>query len=184
METKQLYYQRLNGTYGSYELTITVGATKLPDLEQDKIREAAYKAASLIQSEVMEAVVRACPEAMKRAQMERDELLAIFPRSILVEEIPNGYCHDWCCRHLPWFVVTTEIGRFKIGWRKRVINIEWEETRVTKTASELFPDDDVTKSGRTIHAWSLEDAKRYVQTILDADKSNDELSESRGRKKV
>ena len=59
-----------------------------------------------------------------------------------------------------------QIGRFKIGWRKRAILLDWSETVGTKTSEELFKDEDVTKDTRMIHAWSLEHAKRYIESIV------------------
>jgi hypothetical protein len=98
--------------------------------------------------------------------MQRAELVALFDNPDEVEEIPNGYCNQWCCRHLPWFVVTTPVGKIKLGWRKRVISIDWTSTLVEATAEELFPNEKVTKSLRLIHAWGIDDARRYIQTIL------------------
>ena len=66
--------------------------------------------------------------------------------NIFVEEIPNGYCNEPCCSRLPWFIVTTPVGHIKIGWRKRVINIDWTNTLQKKNGHELFPNEDVTKS--------------------------------------
>lgn len=175
MQTQSLYKEQSCGSYGAFDIEITVAATKLPDLTQEPIRYATYDAVKLVKSAVMAAVVQANPDAMERKRVERLELLALFNAPILVEEIPNGYCSDWCCRHLPWFVVTTQIGRFKIGWRKRVILLDWSQTVGTKTSDELFKAEDVTKDTRMIHAWSLEDAKRYVETIVaSACKSNDQ----------
>jgi hypothetical protein len=162
----QAYKEQSNGTYGSFELEINVDATKLPDMNQESICIAVYEAARLVKKAVMEAVVKENPDAQKRRERDRKELLALFPEPIHVEEIPNGYCSDWCCKHLPWFVVTTKVGRFKLGWRKRVIQIDWLDTTNTKTAAELFPNDDVTKTERMIHAWSMADAKRYIDTVL------------------
>ena len=167
MKTK-LYGERMIGTYGEFELDITVGATNLPDLESDEIQIAAHKAAALVKAAVMSAIVKATPLAQEHAKTERRDLIALFPEPVFVEEIPNGYCRDWCCCHLPWFIVTTTIGRFKIGWRKRVIHLEWTDTTAKKDAVDLFPEENVTKEGRIIHAWSLEDAKRYVETIFNS----------------
>jgi len=72
-----------------------------------------------------------------------------------------------CCRHIPWFEVTTRVGVFIIGWRKSVISIDWEGTVGTKNAEELFPTEDVTKNGKSIHAWSYAKAKEYVTTIIN-----------------
>lgn len=162
----QLYKEQSSGTYGHFEIEINVGATPLPDLEQESIRYAAYDAVKLVKSAVMAAVVAANPDAQKRRVDERKELIGLFPEPIHVEEIPNGYCSDWCCKHLPWFIVTTTIGRFKIGWRKRVILIEWKDTKGAKTSKELFEKEDVTKDERMIHAWTLQDARRYISAIL------------------
>jgi hypothetical protein len=83
-----------------------------------------------------------------------------------VEEIPNGYCNRYCCAHLPWYIVTTRLGRIKIGWRKSVINIDWAETQGTKTSEELFQSENVTKDTRGIHAWGYEKARAYVGAII------------------
>jgi hypothetical protein len=69
-----------------------------------------------------------------------------------------------------WFIIKTENGDIKIGWRKRVILIEWLDSY--KIFSFNGKDEDVTKyfSGkqRYIHAWSVEKAIEY---LLKADNS-------------
>lgn len=105
---------------------------------------------------------------MKQAKEEKEKLLSLFPDKSFVLEIPNGYCSDWCCKHLPWFTVTTKVGPITIGWRKRVISIDWKQTVRTKTSNELFAKEDVTKEYKLIHAWSYEDAKRYVNAIINS----------------
>ncbi len=161
----------------AFGIKIMVAASQLPNLDTDAIWGAAYKAAGLVTAEVRAAVMADDEEAQKRAKRERAELIDLFGGRIFVETIPNGYCSDWCCRHLPWFVVTTEIGRFKIGWRKRVIHLEWTDTVGTKRAEELFPGEDVTKGDKMIHAWSLDKARQYIAAIVsDAERSNASLS--------
>lgn len=146
----------------------TTGPLPASDDYDHPLKVAAWKAREAIAQELEALAWAADPQAQARAARDRAELLGLFPARIFVEDIPNGYCSRACCRHLPWFVVTTEIGRFKIGWRKRVINIDWTETIVQRSAEELFPDENVTKSDRHIHAWSLEDAQRYVNAIKAA----------------
>jgi len=166
MEKKQLYSSKSVGSYGAFEIEISVGATNLPDLSSRDITWAADRAANSIMAAIMEAVIQKDEKAMLQKATGRLELVGLFPEPIFVEEIPNGYCSDWCCKHLPWFVVTTRLGRFKIGWRKRVIEIDWTDTVGTQTAEVLFAKEDVTKEKRLIHAWSIEDAKRYVDAIF------------------
>lgn len=169
MNTKltQLYSKESCGRYGAFAVDINVGATKLPDLNLDSIRYAAGAAARLVETAIMTAIIVQDAEAQARRVADRKQLVGLFCAPVFVEEIPNGYCSDWCCKHLPWFIVTTRIGRITIGWRKRVINIDWSET-TGKTSGELFPSEDVTKGERMIHAWSIEDAQRYVDAILQS----------------
>jgi hypothetical protein len=97
----------------------------------------------------------------------RQEFVSLFTNSIYVEEIPNEYHKS----PLSWFKITTKIGHIKIGWRKRVIYIDWTNTEVLKSGEELFPDEDVTRSSKYdntkyIHAWSYEKAKEYINKLI------------------
>lgn len=168
-KTAPLYSEESYGSYGAFEIKIEVGATKLPDLNCEAIRTVTYEAVRKIKSAVMEEIIKNNPEAMKRAADDKAAILALFPGQPFVEEIPNGYCPDYCCKHLPWFIVTTQVGLIKIGWRKRVIEIDWSETHRTKSSHELFASEDVTKGEREIHAWSYEKARDYIEAIIRSD---------------
>ena len=87
---------------------------------------------------------------------------------IHVREIDNKYCGPKCCPHRVWLLVTTRVGVIEVGWRKRVIVIDWSASDVTKTAAELFAGEDVTKGDRMIHAWSYEKATEYLIKISDS----------------
>ena len=87
---------------------------------------------------------------------------------IYVREIDNKYCGPKCCPHRVWLLVTTRIGVIEVGWRKRVMVIDWSASDVTKTAAELFAGEDVTKGDRMIHAWSYEKATEYLIKISDS----------------
>ena len=56
--------------------------------------------------------------------------------------------------------------KIKIGWRKRVIEIDWKDSLNKEYSADLFPDEEVTKYDHYIHAWSIEDAKRYIEKVL------------------
>lgn len=77
---------------------------------------------------------------------------------------------------LPWFLVTTPDGDIKIGYRKRVIHIEWMNNY--KPFTETFENESVTKCfqaqevqrfihaqevQRFIHAWTLDKAMEYLR---------------------
>ncbi len=81
---------------------------------------------------------------------------------VALEEIPNQYWRDKA--EAPWFMVTTEKGFFVIGWRKRVISIEWHDINVP---AELFSDQDVTKGFNHIHAWGAPKAIEYLVRIRE-----------------
>lgn len=166
-----LEYTVLTGeeSFGSHGFGVRIMiATTAPMPKAEALKEAGWKAREMVRQALEAAVIANDAAAQQRAVRDRRELLALFPGRIFVEAIPNGYCGRACCSHLPWFVVTTEIGRFKIGWRKRVIHIEWTETIVRQSAEELFPQEQVTKHERLMHAWSLEDAQRYIDIVKAA----------------
>lgn len=60
-----------------------------------------------------------------------------------------------------WWFIKTKYGWVKIGWRKRVISIEWEDTPIRK----IITSDDVTKDQTYVHAWSEEDALKYLKAL-------------------
>lgn len=167
-EYVQLYKSESAGTYGAFGIEIRIASSQpLPDLQSSEVWCAAANAAKLIEGTIRPMQVAADPTAMKRASDEREALIGVFDDVVYVEDLPNGYCSDWCCKHLPWFRVTTPIGHFVIGARKRVIQLDWSGTRCTITADTLFPNENVTKGEYSIHAWSVEDLRRYISKIMD-----------------
>ena len=84
--------------------------------------------------------------------------------------LPNGYCHENCCSHIPWFKFHTIDGDIIMGWRKRVISIEWQENYKPFDFEKLFDSEDVTKwindGKRGIHAWGKEKAYEYLKKVL------------------
>lgn len=137
---------------------------ELTDNDKNNLRE---HVENIVKS-LAEETIRLDPESKITADKEKSDILSLFrQREIYVEEIPNGYCSDYCCKHLAWFIVTTKKGRIKIGWRKRVINITWDDSLIKEKAEILFPNEDVTKFDKTIHAWGLEKAKEYIDLLLN-----------------
>ncbi len=108
------------------------------------------------------------PKSKIEAEKNKTEILSLFNQPIYVQEIKNQYWGDaYWARHLPWFKITTPKGIITVGWRKRVINIDWSESDIKIEAKELFPDEDVTKFDQTIHAWSLEKGREYINKLLN-----------------
>lgn len=160
-----------HGRYGSFGLKILVAGSNLPPLDDHSeeawpMRRAGMEAADIIEKAVRERAMQLNPDAHEAARKEREQLIGLFPETIFVKELPNGYCSDWCCKHLPWFEVITRQGPIQIGWRKRVINIDWSQMPLKRKAEVLFSGENVTKGDYHIHAWSPEDAARYIQWII------------------
>jgi hypothetical protein len=136
-------------------------------LEDEKVKNVMYDVQEMIENVVRAVALSKLPQIAEETKAQRLGLLAGFGSdALLVEEIPNGHCKRYCCAHLPWYIVTTRLGRIKIGWRKSVINIDWAETQGTKTSKELFESENVTKDTRGIHAWGYEKARAYVGAII------------------
>lgn len=67
----------------------------------------------------------------------------------------------------PWWLVETPFGLIKIGWRKRVISIDWEAIKFRGIITE----DDVTKTDTMVHAWSYVKAIEYLINLrLESEK--------------
>jgi len=58
----------------------------------------------------------------------------------------------------PWWLVQTPYGELTIGWRKHVIFIGWEKTKMILDITK----DDVTKEGYYVHAWGYHKVVEYV----------------------
>lgn len=97
-------------------------------------------------------------------------------------ELPNGYWPratpaDWTdaqqvadfVRYAqlreasPWFLVLTSLGLIKIGWRKRVLEIDWSGTSLRT----IVTTDEVTKEPYMVHAWSDGKAVGYLRRLAD-----------------
>jgi hypothetical protein len=157
-------------------IQVFIGHRELKERDEDGDRFtdeywAISQKASEVQQILLEYSLRADSVAQKRAAKDKAEILGLFPEGAIYEELPNGYCSQACCKHLPWFRVMTRVGPVVVGWRKRVINIDWTESLLKWSGKELFPEEDVTRSDmwaptRYIHAWGLDKAHAYINRML------------------
>ena len=152
-------------SWGGHNFGIEVRVSIDRDLNENDSK-AMYGVVDQIEAAIMTETMRLDPEHQKVRQEERTWLLKCFgDDKIFVEEIPNGYSQGWEYSQSPWYKVTTSKGVITLGWRKRVIEISWMP-QVGRTAEEIFPDENVTKFDRTIHAWGYEKAKEYISRLL------------------
>ncbi len=158
------------GRFGTLGIKIMVSLPEgsTVDLDSDPISFAAMDAVDKVKAAIMEAIIAADPKAQAHRVAERAQIVGLFGGcALFVEEVPNGYDPNSAyTKHLPWFVVTTPVGRITIGWRKRVISIDWSATVGTKDSSTLFAAEEVTMDTKLIHAWSTEKAATYIAAII------------------
>jgi hypothetical protein len=105
-------------------------------------------------------------------KLTRERVQALFLLAgITVKKIralPDGYSYDpdddryfSTPPYQVWWFVKTAVGWIEIGWRKRVININWEDLPVRT----IVTDDNVTKNFEMVHAYSEEKAIEYLAAL-------------------
>ncbi len=86
------------------------------------------------------------------------------------ELLPNGYWKD--APYIPWFLYHTPDGDIIVGWRKRVISIEWQENFKPFDFEKLFGSENVIKwqenGKRGIYARGKDKAMEYLKKALKA----------------
>lgn len=99
--------------------------------------------------------------------MSREQVLALFLLAGIevldAKELANQYwprVPDYAVLIMesPWWLVRTNVGCIVIGWRKRVISIEWKDTPIRKVLTERS----VTKDDTMIHAYGYVEALEYL----------------------
>lgn len=79
-------------------------------------------------------------------------------------ELANPYWPDAypdMIANSPWLLVRTPIGMVKLGWRKRVISIDWSDTKIRKYVTT----DETTNEKSGVHAWSVAKAVEYLTKL-------------------
>lgn len=75
-------------------------------------------------------------------------------------KLANGYIAEHT-ELRPWWLVQTSIGMITIGWRKRVINIDWSDTPIRRIITEH----EVTKENHYVHAYGYARAVEYIKEL-------------------
>lgn len=163
---KSVYNYEAQGSNANYNISIEILLDinrKLNDVDNSNLRECVDNLVKAIHQETASNDT----EIRELREKEKADILKLFDgKVIFVEEIPNEYCDCYKCKHMPWFNITTGKGKIKIGWRKRVININWNDSVIKESAEELFPGENTTKYDKDIHAWGYEKAQEYINKLL------------------
>ena len=73
---------------------------------------------------------------------------------------PEAYVEER--RASPWWLIQTKWGMIEIGWRKRVISIDWSDTPARILNLTI---DDVTKCETSVYVWTYIKAVEYLNNI-------------------
>lgn len=96
-------------------------------------------------------------------EKERQDLLDCFKNANMEVlrswNIENGYSGT----NADWLLVQTPLGLITIGWRKRVINIDWTDTGI-----KHLIEGDATKWEEGCHAWGYDKA---VEALISLGRS-------------
>lgn len=71
---------------------------------------------------------------------------------------PDSPAYSEVRRDNPWWLVKTPHGLIHLGWRKRVISLDWTDTPLRQVITQ----DDVTKDETLVHAWTYAKAVEYL----------------------
>lgn len=107
-------------------------------------------------------------QMIRKFRAEREFFVQVFNEAglghVVLSEIPNGYWPDaYEDMQTPWFLARLPYGNIKIGFCKRVISIDWSDTKTD--LYQLFASEDVTKEKYLVHAWGKDKAVEYLKKI-------------------
>lgn len=152
-----------------------------------------YRVGAEVERVLQDQAMRLNPKTWEREAKTKADFEKAFADAglgpVFMEPIPNEY--DGKSPYAlgnPWYNVATPIGFIKIGWRKRVINIDWARTTLKSLiedkyregprppgGEELFPT--IVKEGETttlgdyyVHAYGYEKATKYLKTMFEHSK--------------
>ncbi len=174
----RLFSMECCGGNGNFDGAVHITSEKYEALDEKIKNNISYKAQEYL------CVIRHIIEIEWTKEYEQEkrqenisELTKLFAdagfETIHVKVIDNQYSADACYYTNPWLIVTTRKGPITIGWRKRVINLDWSDSDITADGRELFKNEKTTKDKYYIHCWSKNKAIEYLKKLLVKGKEND-----------
>lgn len=133
-------------------------------VDKDYVVQSGDRASVRVMSFTHKACYQRVAERRTRVKFEEAFSKAGYPRVNLITR-KNEYCPCESCT--PWYSAQVAGSLpFKLGWRKSVINLSWEETGME--LPDLFEGEDVTRDRYYIHAHGYEKLAQYLTKLLPA----------------
>ena len=176
-DMKKLSSIECNGGNGNFKGSVLIESEKYDALSEESRNNISWKGSDLLQTiqGLIEMEWAKANETDKRNDHVA-ELTGIFKSAgfgiIHVETIDNQYCSNACCYKYPWIIVTTQKGRIMLGWRKRVINLDWSESDIKDIGTDLFKGEETTTGEHYIHCWSKDKAIEYLKKLNSKEINN------------
>lgn len=159
------------GGNGSFNGEIFIASEKYEALSKETKNKIGYEANQCLS--VIKRMIEL--EWVKKYEVEKrqehvTELIKLFTDAgfgtIHVKTIDNQYSSNAWYYVSPWIIATTYKGPITIGWRKRVINIDWSNSDIKADGEVLFKDEKTTSGERFVHAWGWDKAVEYLNKLL------------------
>ncbi len=167
---KQLSRIESHGGNGNFKGSVLIESEKYDALSEESRNNISWKVSDYLQviQKLIEIEWAKANEIDKRNN-HVTELTELFKsagfNTIHVKTIDNQYCKDACCYKYPWIIVATKKGSIKLGWRKRVMNLDWSESDIKAIGTELFKDENTTTGEHYIHCWGKDKAIEYLKKL-------------------
>ena len=178
MDKKELKILSGSESYGgnhSCHLKVMINSNKYDALTEETQNDLGYEATKFIEAMRNRIELEYAKQHYQKERQENiEKMKELFHKAgfelVYSTIIDNQYSSHPVYYPSPWLEVTTAKGPIIIGWRKRVINIDWSKSDITQSAEDLFPKEDVTKGDQSIHAWGYEKAVDYLSELNNAEK--------------
>lgn len=125
------------------------------------------------------------PQDEPGCQFTEDKARSLFSLAgfevLGIWELRNQYWPDhprYDSVRSPWWLVKTSIGLVRIGWRKRVLSIDWSDSAI----KIILTDDNVTKWEEGVHAYGYAKAVEYLTHLRDRSGARKEPTTDAGTK--
>jgi hypothetical protein len=101
---------------------------------------------------------------LEESWQQMHKFVALFKMAGFEYAYPRAIPNEYGARPIAadWFMMATEYGDIKIGWRYRVISIDWAGANIPERNIVQFFRDNVTTWETGVHAWGYKKCLEYL----------------------